>query len=286
MIAHVAEAGEDRGRVVLRLGPTARHSDIAVSAAMRVAAAYGSELESLFVEDQQLFDVVQFPFVHEIVAASAATRALAPDLLSCEIRATASLVQRQVAALAATAGVRVKASIVRDDPVRALSQACSASGPWNVIVLGQALASDDVGALARLFDAVADATGFVVAGENASAGAGPVVVVVEDLARLPPMLRAAQKLAAPGGGRIDLVFVADDADYASWMESQARLAVGDSPLVSIIAADALGGTGWAALRLARLQPSFVIAAFGGLFIHPDESNGSFAHVRCPLFLVR
>ena len=50
MIAHVAEAGEDRGRVVLRLGSSGRLSDIALEAAMRVAQAFQSEIESVFVE--------------------------------------------------------------------------------------------------------------------------------------------------------------------------------------------------------------------------------------------
>lgn len=286
MIAHVAEAGEDRGRVVLRLGPTAGHSPVAVSAALRVAAAYGSELESLFVEDAQLFDAVQFPFVHEIASSTGAVRALAPDALSRQIRATASLVQHEVAAQAASHGVRVKASVVRDEPLRALTSACSASGPWNVIVLGEPIASDDVLMLASVFDSVVDATGIVLVGGDAASDAGPVVAVVEDLARLPPMLRAAQRLAASAGGRIDLVFMAADTEYAFWMESQARLAIGDSSAVSIVAVEAVEGSAQAVRRLSLLHPGFVIAQFGGLLVHADDTSGSIALLACPVFLVR
>ena len=50
MIAHVAQTGEDRGRVVLQLG-SAHPSAIALEAAVRVARAFQSEIESLFVED-------------------------------------------------------------------------------------------------------------------------------------------------------------------------------------------------------------------------------------------
>ena len=285
MIAHVAEAGEDRGRVVLRLGPTARHSGVAVAAAMHVASAYGSELESLFVEDQQLFDVARFPFVHGIVPA-AGKRAIGAEALSREIRATASLMQRHVAALAAKSGVRVKASIVRDEPVRALSRACAASGPWNVIVLGEPVAGDDVPDITDLFDAVLDTTGIVVAGEHATALSGPVVAVVEELGRLPPMLRAAQKLAATQGGEIKLAFIGDDPDHVAWMDSQARLAIGDSPLVEIVAAQSVDGADKAARMLCNLRPSFVIAQFGGLLVHPEAGSGSIARLKCPIFLVR
>ena len=58
MIAHVAQTGEDRGRVVLQLR-SGRPSAIALQAAVRVAQAFNSEIESLFVQDQQLLDLAQ-----------------------------------------------------------------------------------------------------------------------------------------------------------------------------------------------------------------------------------
>jgi len=65
MIAHVAESGEDRGRVVLHLRSGNPHV-IAVEAALRVARAFGSDLESLFVEDEQLFDCAAYGFAREV----------------------------------------------------------------------------------------------------------------------------------------------------------------------------------------------------------------------------
>ena len=49
MIAHVAETGENRGRVVLQLG-SAHPSAIALEAAVRIAQAFQSEIESVFVQ--------------------------------------------------------------------------------------------------------------------------------------------------------------------------------------------------------------------------------------------
>ena len=65
MIAHVAQTGEDRGRVVLQLG-SAHPSTVALEAAVRVARAFQSEIESLFVEDEQLFDCAAYSFVREV----------------------------------------------------------------------------------------------------------------------------------------------------------------------------------------------------------------------------
>ena len=63
MIAHVAQSGEDRGRVVIRIG-SGHPSTVALEAAVRIARAFGSDLESLFVEDEQLFDCAAYGFVH------------------------------------------------------------------------------------------------------------------------------------------------------------------------------------------------------------------------------
>lgn len=286
MIAHVAEAGEDRGRVVLRLGPTARHSPSAVAAAMRVAAAYGSELESLFVEDEQLFELARFPFVREIAAMDGTRRELSLADLDRGLRANASLVQRRVAAVAKSAGIRVKASVVRDEPVRALSAACAASGPWNVIVLGEPMGREEMNRVRELFAAIADTTGIVVVGDRAGEPHGPVVAVVEELGRLPPMLRAAQKLAAATGAPINLVFLGHDADYVAWMEAQARLAIGETLHVSIVAAAAVDGAAAGIERLARLGAGFIIAQFGGIVVPADTDAAPLSILRCPLFLVR
>jgi hypothetical protein len=65
MIAHVAQSGEDRGRVVIQI--RSRHpSAVAMQAAVQIARAFGSDLESLFVEDEQLFDCAAYGFVREI----------------------------------------------------------------------------------------------------------------------------------------------------------------------------------------------------------------------------
>ena len=65
MIAHVASSGEDSGRVVLQLG-SRTPSAVALSAAIIIAQAFQSEIESLFVENEQLLDCTSFSFVREV----------------------------------------------------------------------------------------------------------------------------------------------------------------------------------------------------------------------------
>ena len=48
MIAHVAQSGQDRGRVVIQIR-SGHPSAIAMRAAVQIARAFGSDLESLFI---------------------------------------------------------------------------------------------------------------------------------------------------------------------------------------------------------------------------------------------
>ena len=52
-----------------------RPSTVALEAALRVARAFGSEIESLFVEDEQLFDCAAYGFAREVSLSGRQSRA-------------------------------------------------------------------------------------------------------------------------------------------------------------------------------------------------------------------
>ena len=288
MIAHVAEAGEDRGRVVLRLGSSGCISEIALEAAMRVAQAFQSEIESVFVEDRQLFDMARFPFAREISLSGQRTRALSQGEIEHDIQMQAAALQRKVLAIARSCEVPARTRIVRDEPVRALAIACAESGPWNVVTLAEPFTERDATELSELFDAVAGTTGFVVAGPKARHTKGDVVAVVEDVERVPPMLRAAERIAATTGGAARLLLIDDNAERLEWMEGQVRLALGQRTAINLETVNmSRRSMGSVAEMLRRSRAGFVIARFRGRFVSGD---GGLAHLAAmlegPLFLVR
>jgi hypothetical protein len=288
MIAHVAEAGEDRGRVVLRLGSSGRLSDIALEAAMRVAQAFQSEIESVFVEDRQLFDLARFPFAREISLSGQRTRTLSHGEIEHDIKMQAAALQRKVLALARSFEVPARTRIVRDEPLRALAITCAESGPWNVVTLAEPFTERDADALSDLFHAVAGTTGFVLAGPQARHTKGDVVAVVEDVDRVPPMLRAAERIAAATGGEARLLLMDDNAERLEWMEGQVRLALVQRTAVNLETVDMSRRNMASVADLLRQSGAgFVIARFGGRFVTGD---GGLAHLAAmlegPLFLVR
>ncbi|MEQ1712573.1 MAG: hypothetical protein ABL908_14395 [Hyphomicrobium sp.] len=286
MIAHVAEAGEDRGRVVLRLDPASRPNRIALEAAVRVAQAFQSEIESLVVADEQLFELAAFSFACE-VSRSGRVQPLSADNLHRDIGIAAGALGRAVREVAAKAGVRVHERVVRDEPVRAVARTCAELGPWNVVALAESFTAHHAAIIRQLFDAVLGATGIVVTGPRAVRLTGPILVAIEEIDRLPPMLRAAERLAAVTRAEVKLLIVSDDPRELQWMEDQARLVLGGASRVRLEPSRPARDAAEVAERLRRLGGGFLIAQYGGVVV-PDAGDLkplAFA-MECPLLLVR
>ena len=113
MILHVAEAGEQRGRVVLQLTSN-EPNPVALQAALRIAQAFRSEIESLFVEDHQLVALASFPFAREVSLSGRRTRALSPESMAREMHLMAQAISRRVRA----SGARSRGALPAQDRAR------------------------------------------------------------------------------------------------------------------------------------------------------------------------
>lgn len=287
-MAHVAEAREKRGRVVLKLGCT-EPSTVALEAAVRIAQAFQSEIESLFVEEPELFDVAGFSFSREVSLTGRQTRELSPDVLARQMRHVADVMTRRVAALARLSEVPSRVTIVRDDPVNALAAACKSCGPWNVIAFSDGVLPASGAVLRQLFEHVADTTGVVLTGPKARTTQGPVIVAIEDTVHLEPMVRAARRIADPErGDRIRVLVLADDEPRLTELEGQVRLALARESDIDVVKGAPVHGSPQAAAEaLRRLRGGFVIGQLGGRLV-PDHGDlrPLAAVLECPLLVVR
>lgn len=288
MIAHVASADEDRGRVVLRLSPSGHPSQMAFEAAVRVAQAFQSEIESLFVEEQQLLELAQYPFAREVSFCGRRVRNLSSADIQRDMRVAAASLLRRVEAIARSADVPVRSRSIRGEAVHVLAHACSESGPWNVVALAEPFSPYHSPVLRELFDTVTGTTGIVLVGPKTRRTKGPVVAAVEDIEHLPGMLRAAERLAGVLGEGVLVLLIADTEEKVALLEAQTRLMVTGQGDVRISAAIlARGAPAVVAEALRRLRGGFVIAQFGGLLVPEGEDLKPLAAaLECPLFLVR
>jgi hypothetical protein len=287
MIAHVAAAGEERGRVVVWLPTAGRASPPAIEAAMMLARAFGSEVESLFVEDKQLFDLAQFPFARQLASGEGWRSMAAPDL-EHELRFVGAALQRQVADAAKRAAIPCRARTMRDDPLGALAKACAENGPWNVVAIAEPFAATDDKRLREVFASVSDMTGVMVAGATARISSGPVVAAVEQFERLGPMLKAAERLARAANCDVKLMLVGNRPNDLSELEGRARLLFGESggpELETVLAAR--GDVAAVAGAVRRHKAGLVLAQYGGLVVSGEDTPRSLtAALPCPLLVVR
>jgi nucleotide-binding universal stress UspA family protein len=287
MIAHVAAAGEQRGRVVVWLPTAGRASSPAIEAAMQLARAFGSEVESLFVEDKQLFDLAQFPFARQLASGEGWRSIAAPDL-ERELRFVGAALQRQVAEAAKRLDIPCRARTVRDEPLGALAKACAENGPWNVVAIAQPFAAGDDKRLREVFASVSDTTGVLVAGASARNLTGPVVAAVERFERLVPMVRAAERLARAAGVDVKLMLVSNRPVDLSEIEEKTRLLLGEggAPALDAVLA-ARGDVNAIAAAVRRHKAGLVLAQYGGLVVSGEDTPRSLADaLPCPLLVVR
>ena len=225
MIAHVAEASELSGRVVLWLDPEAGCMPALLEAPVRLAAAYGAEVETVAVSEvHQLEDVP----VRHVGCTEAADPPLAPGSMSVGDRRFALLTQRYrriVDVAGSRHGVKVRHTEANGDAVDHISEMCLARGPWNIVALARMPALGGHSLLSSLLANVSGATGFLLCGEQRIKAGTGVVVVAEDADRLPPMLRAAERLSTPGS-TIRLVIGADTAAGHAELEFTGAVAHG------------------------------------------------------------
>jgi hypothetical protein len=260
---------------------------VAVETAIRIARAFQSEIESLFVEDEQLLDCAGYSFVREI-SLSGRQRSISAAGMIEDLRLAALGARRQIEALARAAEVPLRSRVVRDEPLRALSIACAESGPWNVVVLADPLVAGNSTMLRQLMVEIGGTTGLGLVGPKAQRVAGPAIMAVEDTNRLAPMLHAAERLAALDGTSIVLLLLATDQEHLDRMEGEARLVMEAREDVRIQAAEVThGDPGAIAENLRRLHGGFLICQFGGLVV-PEQGDlrPLLSVLQCPLLLVR
>lgn len=284
MTAHVAEVAEQRGRVVLWLDGDTVCKPRGLGAAVRLAAAYGAEVETVFVarddavaEEGVPFRAVDAGVPQRPALANSATRS---EFLFRRLR-------RDVESSGRAHGVAVRHAVASGEPVDRIAEMCLARGPWNIVALTRLSAFGGYAALNALLANVAGATGFLLCAGSPSREEGPIVVFTEDAERLPSMLRAAERLVA-AGARIHLFIAAETRAQHADLDAHARLLSAECyNVVFEPSAPTLGVAATLFEAAARLRPSLIISPFGGASISDGRELARLTVVAdAPVLIVR
>ncbi|MEL6621573.1 MAG: hypothetical protein AAFQ11_01700 [Pseudomonadota bacterium] len=291
MIAHVAKVDEARGRVVLRICHRVR--DDAVMAAARVAAAYEAQLETVYVEDEDVHTCAEFSFAVELTPSGTRRRSLGGPAVAQSYSALRERSRRAVSKAAAAFDITVAERAMRNDPIRSVAIACAENGPWNIIALAEPASATEFDGVRRLFTAVKDNTGLVIVGRHqARSRRGPIVAVVDRAEDLMGTLRAAERIAAASGEAVIVMLVAAPPLATGDLEGEVRLAIATETELGrrvelTVPSQTFGEPSAIVAAVLKPQPSFVIARFGGpLSATKDAFSTVMAHLPCPVLFGR
>lgn len=287
MIAHVAEASEASGRVLLWLDPGNISMPQICDAAVRVAAAYGAELETVVIDGPSAADIGDIPAAH-VSFLGKAGRVLNFIAPGPDARARlADRQRREVEGLATRARVCVSHASAGGDAIDRLAEMCLARGPWNIVAVSRPPSDGLPGILSSILANVSGATGVVVAGRRSDVLSANIAVVIEDSERMPSMMRAAERLVA-GRGKIHMMIAAETAAAYAELEGFVRLATAHlAHCVLHRGGPDHGMTGTLDEHFYRLRPNFVIARFGGTLLGEARAISRLLAVTpAPFLLVR
>lgn len=285
MMAHVAEATELSGKVLVWLDASHADADVAAFTACRFADAFNAEIETLSFNGDNVARAGALNLASLVTSASPPAGGFAQAATVYELAGA-----RQVRALDAAArryGVPLQHTALDGAAIDRLAEVCASRGPWNVVVLAAPAAPATAPLIADIFANVSGATGIVVVPHKLLAPAGPVTIVAEDAERLPAMLRAASRLKGLVG-RVHLIAAADRRSELDELEAHIRLTTANHIGLDLaFAAPLLGVEGALDEKLRALQPGFVIARFGGALLPtPGALARTISRTGAPFLLVR
>ena len=269
MIAHVAEASEASGRVLLWLNQGPLLGSESLDAPVRVAAAYGSELETVVFEAPDLSDIGELPIRFVTMRGKASGNMPNQNrMISKVLNNLTERQRREIDLSAARSGVVVTHATAHGDVIDRLAEMCLERGPWNIIAVSRSSASDLGPVLNSIFANVSGATGVVVSGNGDRAMRADVAVVLEDAERMPSMVRAAERLVM-AGGRIHVFVAVETATQFLELDTHMRLLTAGAPhIVHAKSSATFGVSGAFDEALCKMHPSFIIARYGGTLL-PD-----------------
>lgn len=277
----------ETGRIVLQLG-CQTPSNAVLEATFRMAGILGAEVDTIFVEDDELLSTAALPFTREISFSGRARQNFERDRLRRDLVLAASAMRRRLLALARQRAVHLRFDVVRMDPMKAMGEAC-ASGPGPVVIaIAEPLLPDAVDHLEKLGAAAGGQVSIVIAGPRAKERRGPTIVLACDTGNLAGLVQMSSRLTPEGEDQVLLILGDTEAELDE-LELRLRRELG-SDLARFrlaLAETTRGEPQVVAEALRRLNAGLVIGRNSG-----QLSSGSatlkrlIATLECPLLLMR
>jgi hypothetical protein len=257
-----------------------RPAPAALAAAVALAQALEIDVRGHYVEDEALLALAALPCAREVSFAGGRSGVISTARLQSDMTQASMTLRRDLARLAAEAGVPVQCDVVRADPDAALDATCAAG---TIIALTEPFDLAQARALPRLLSA-GQAAGVLLCGPHATETEGPLIVLLSAMAGLNGIMEVASSLQGEDGRELAVLTLGTDSDETAQLTSAARIATGYDRSVPITAVEARRGPGMIADTARRMGAGLVVAKWQET--SAIDLAGLVAALDCPLLLVR
>jgi len=244
-------------RIMVALDTSAR-SSAALDTAAELAGALGAQLLGLFVEDINLLRLAGLPFAREVGRASAAARPLDFSEVERAMRMEAARAERSIAGAAQRLQLQWSFRVTRGQMI---AQVLAEAQQVDMVVLGRA-------------------------GEYATPGVGPVLVLFDGSPTARQALATAARLAKANERQLGVLIPADTTESFQQQRGLAAASVGHgAPRMRYIALASSGVAHLARAAQAEKCSAFVLAS-ASLPLGAEEIGALIHAIGCPVVLIK
>ena len=272
------------GRVVIELRFGTPNA-VAMQEALHMASAFGCELEGLFISDAALDHIAGLSVARSISASGRKIVNQVSTELAREIFLSSQSMRREFDQLASRADLKHQFKTVRDQPIRAILNACTEGKAASILVLSETLPLKHIAEIDELLKGAPTLQAVLLVGPGAKRRAGPVVIVPEKTANVPNMFMAAEVLAKKDQQIIIFLSGEDAAELSRRSEKLQEILPPSNRLNILTAVLPQGQPAVMTEAIRRLRGGLVIAEYGGRLMPCRENIVTLATaLECPLMI--
>ncbi len=256
---------------------------VAVETAFELARALRSEIDAIFIEDQDLMAAAELSCAREIALVSGRRAAISPGRMARDMRMITGAIRRRMEQMARANEVPHRFDVVREHPAQAVA---TATREGAFVAMTEPYSSRSAQEIAELARAHANVAGFVLVGPRVRTVTGPIVVAIESTSDLEQLVETAANVGSSNGSLAILVIGEDESEIKT-LGVAVRERLTAAPETRIMLCGAHGEPAVVAEAAHRLRGRLLIARMSGMF-RPNQGTlrQLLAALECPLLLMR
>ncbi len=277
------QGGELAIRRILVALDASHHSLAALEAAAELAAGLKAELEGLFVEDIRLLRAATLPVVREVRFPFDSSDALDLPRMQRELRAQAAMASRALQAACQARQIKGTFRVLRGQVTASVMRAALQADLLSLGATSRPLVERaTLGSTARA--AATQGSGLVLLVRRGRRIEAPVVATLASEPSAQRALQLAAHLASQSGGYLTILILAEQAEQAQQLRTQAGEWL--RPQRLLVRYRRLAETSSAALSEAVDQERSGVLVLSGAILAAEALEGLLEEVECPVLMVR